>query len=941
VIAKIASGGMAELFLARQLDLAGIRKKVVLKHILPNFADNEEFIQMFLDEARVSHQLNHPNIVQIYEVGQISGIYYIAMEYIHGQNLKVFRDRLFQHPQLREPPPYRIIAAIIAQTAAGLYYAHTAVDDLGQPLNVIHRDISPNNILVSYTGNVKIVDFGVAKASTQQLHTQTGNLKGRLGYMSPEQILELGVTPRSDIFALGVVLYELTTYRRLFKRRFDAGTIHAILNDPIHLPSTLRADYPPMLEQIVMRALQRNPEARYETAEHMRQDIERYLYQEQDICGPAQIAHAMELLFEEEKFSDQTNMSFSQQSLQLLAHRTNCPNPEQAAALFGLPIQQTPVDTPAFDTPSGTGASISSARGPIAYANTPPVVAHTPPPASQSSSAGIHPSSQPMPSMPPTSAYAPSTQSQGQHALWQYPTAPASHLTASPNPFQSPEQAYISGSSHPPHPKPHPQQDLAQSDLLFDPLQDSTSPSLRPNQTPYNAKFGQISEYAGTTERHWSWLLGILGLLVGFGTIMVWWQRASDTTPKTHTSTTDTTDTSATKIMAEIERLLQIKQVDQAAKLLRKFESSDSAGNYEAWVKSIRAKLDKSTKLQLAYKFYRSDDLQAARSILLALQKNYPNSQAIAKLFGDIERRTAATDAITPDNDSQSTSPRYTEPKRETTRRKTRKISPKPKKKSQISLVDPTAPTPTYKRVDPTIPEPKPPVPRPIVDKTAADPDKSVAAPDKPKPPLTRNGILFLHTTPTGRAELNGRMIGYTPINGQRIPVGKYKLTITQQGYIPLVRSIEIREGKPVEFDLTLQRIEQQAAASPRKAARPFSDVRLANTVKLRIYARDPRGIQGTIYSDQHPELCRQIETELRRILGQDFHSQINGITKKWQIQVRSYAVTSGEQIMTFYPKAIAHLIYHQLLRGRKKDRIAQLLVLYQSRNRFKSYKYN
>ncbi|HAA55831.1 MAG TPA: serine/threonine protein kinase, partial [Myxococcales bacterium] len=175
IFAKLAVGGMAELYLAKQPGIGGFSKTVVLKCILPHLANDDEFITMFLDEARVVAPLDHPNIIHIYEIGEATGMYYIVMEYIRGQNLKVFRKRLYrQHSRVN---PYLIAAGIVSQVAGGLYYAHTAIDDDGQPLELVHRDISPTNLIVGYNGTVKVVDFGVAKATNQQHHTTAGTIK--------------------------------------------------------------------------------------------------------------------------------------------------------------------------------------------------------------------------------------------------------------------------------------------------------------------------------------------------------------------------------------------------------------------------------------------------------------------------------------------------------------------------------------------------------------------------------------------------------------------------------------------------------------------------------------------------------------------------------------------------------------------------------------------
>jgi serine/threonine protein kinase len=324
VYAKLATGGMAELFIAKQQGLAGISKTVVIKCVLPHLAQSSDFLEMFLDEARVATMLQHPNIVQIFEVGQVHDVYYIAMEYIRGVDLKRLRKQLYGDESFRKDVPYGLFAGIISQAAAGLHHAHNATDEDGNPLHIIHRDVSPNNLLVSFNGTVKLVDFGVAKATTQEHRTRVGMLKGRLSYMSPEQISGQPVTPASDVFALGIVLYELSTNQRLFKRQHEAETVQAVLKHPIPLPSDIVPNYPPALEKIVMRSLERDTAARYQTAEEMRLDLEAFM-REYGHFGASQIAKILDLHFGEEKRLSSTGVMqtpFSPNDLQYLAYRT-------------------------------------------------------------------------------------------------------------------------------------------------------------------------------------------------------------------------------------------------------------------------------------------------------------------------------------------------------------------------------------------------------------------------------------------------------------------------------------------------------------------------------------------------------------------------------------------------------------------------------------------
>jgi len=213
LIKRIATGGMAEIYLARVSGLPGFEKIVVVKRILPQLATNQEFVQMFLDEARVAATLHHPNIVQMYDIGAVDGNYFISMEYLHGEDLRSIARAMRQKGQDRVPLEHAL--GIGVGIAAGLHYAHEKVGFDGKPLHIVHRDITPQNIFVTYDGGVKLVDFGIAKASNRASETRYGSLKGKIPYMSPEQCRSEPLDRRSDIFSLGILLYEQTTSVRL------------------------------------------------------------------------------------------------------------------------------------------------------------------------------------------------------------------------------------------------------------------------------------------------------------------------------------------------------------------------------------------------------------------------------------------------------------------------------------------------------------------------------------------------------------------------------------------------------------------------------------------------------------------------------------------------------------------------------------------------------
>ena len=272
LLRKLGEGGMAEIFLARQLGLGGFKKELVIKRIHKKLASNEAYVEMFLDEARIAANLNHPNIVHLYDIGKAFGTYYIAMEFIHGKDLMEICRKGITAKQFL---PMRYAVHIISQVAEGLAYAQAHRDEDGNLVGIVHRDISPTNILVSYNGVSKLVDFGIARAASQ-VADEVGTVVGKLNYMAPEQVRGDLVDARSDLFALGVVLYEITVGRRLFKGPRDQ-VVDRILNQPIPPPTLVRPDFPPDLEQILMRLLEPKPENRYPDGAELQQDLQGFM----------------------------------------------------------------------------------------------------------------------------------------------------------------------------------------------------------------------------------------------------------------------------------------------------------------------------------------------------------------------------------------------------------------------------------------------------------------------------------------------------------------------------------------------------------------------------------------------------------------------------------------------------------------------------------------
>ena len=293
LIKKLATGGMAEVWLAKQSGIEGFNRHVVVKRILPHLAEDPEFVQMFLNEAKIAARFNHPNIGQIFDLGETGGQYFIAMEFIHGEDLGRVMRRAWSTGQWIAR---HIALRVMADTCQGLYYAHTRNDEQGRPLRVVHRDISPQNILISFDGAVKVVDFGIAKASDQVSNTKSGAIKGKFAYMAPEQAAGKPLDARSDLFALGLVLYELVTGVRPLKRDSELATLQAALECKIDPPSAV-AEVPAELDGIVMRALAKAPDDRYVDAREFQRSLEQYLLNSKEMATSAEVSELMAALF--------------------------------------------------------------------------------------------------------------------------------------------------------------------------------------------------------------------------------------------------------------------------------------------------------------------------------------------------------------------------------------------------------------------------------------------------------------------------------------------------------------------------------------------------------------------------------------------------------------------------------------------------------------------
>lgn len=297
LIQKIATGGMAELFKARRINVEGFEKIVAIKRILPHLAEDKEFITMFIDEAKLAAQLTHQNIVQIYDLDKVNSSFYIAMEYVKGKNAKAMIQKL---KKSTKKLPIELTLNIISKVCSALDYAHRRRDSQNKLLNIVHRDVSPQNILISYEGEVKLVDFGIAKAATKASQTQAGALKGKILYMSPEQAWGKKVDKRSDIYSIGIVLYELLTCKRLFSGSSEIDILEKVRKSVVRAPSELNPKVPEELDKIIFKTLSKDPKDRYQHASELQHEIENLLFSPKLKARKFSLSNMMKFLFKQE-----------------------------------------------------------------------------------------------------------------------------------------------------------------------------------------------------------------------------------------------------------------------------------------------------------------------------------------------------------------------------------------------------------------------------------------------------------------------------------------------------------------------------------------------------------------------------------------------------------------------------------------------------------------
>ncbi|MFH2010413.1 MAG: serine/threonine-protein kinase [bacterium] len=329
LLMKMASGGMASLYLARLSGPEQFEKVLCIKRVHEHLSEERRFVQMFLDESRIAAMIQHPNVAAVFDMGQIGGHYFMALEYVHGHNL---HDVLRAARRLPDPLDWAYAVRIVADAAAGLHAAHELRRPGGHSLGVVHRDVSHQNILLSYDGHVKVVDFGIAYARERISSTQATVLKGKAAYMSPEQTEQKPLDRRSDVFSLGIVLYEAMCLVRLFKTSTELETILRVRKAKVPRPISFRADLPVELEKIALKALKRNPEDRYQTAAALQEALEELLVKEGRVQGQHQLASLMDRLFHGQRVEKDRRIELA------LAGK---PHPQLGEMVFGGPMDES------------------------------------------------------------------------------------------------------------------------------------------------------------------------------------------------------------------------------------------------------------------------------------------------------------------------------------------------------------------------------------------------------------------------------------------------------------------------------------------------------------------------------------------------------------------------------------------------------------------------
>lgn len=340
ILEKLAQGGMAQVFKAKTVDPSGIERLVVIKRILPHISSDPDYVDMLIDEAKIAVHFTHGNIAQIYDLGKVHDDYFIVMEYVDGKTLGQVMRQLRSYQDLI---PIDIAVYCLIELCQGLDYMHRKKDPQGRPLEVVHRDISPQNIIISYSGTVKIIDFGVAKASEKLSQTQSGVLKGKFAYMSPEQASGKILDSRSDIFSAGTILWELLTQKRLFKKDKNADTVKAVRKAHVFFPSEIRPEIPKFLDHIVLKALNKRRGGRYPSAITMAEDLRKFLRDYNPDFRALQVVQFLYDYFGPEK--DETNLPSEHPELNVQKKEPTKITQPQKETLPEEDILETIIDT--------------------------------------------------------------------------------------------------------------------------------------------------------------------------------------------------------------------------------------------------------------------------------------------------------------------------------------------------------------------------------------------------------------------------------------------------------------------------------------------------------------------------------------------------------------------------------------------------------------------
>ncbi len=361
ILGLIGQGGMARLHIAEQTGIEGFSKIVALKRVHPHLADSADLRRMFSTEAKLAAKLDHPNIAAVHELGEVDGTYFISMEYLPGEDLAA----VLQHAGARSPMPLELALWIGEHAAAALHHAHELVDALGRPVGMVHRDVTPSNIMVTYHGVVKLLDFGIAKSRTSTVSTREGVFKGKLAYSAPEQLSGEVIDRRADVFCLGIVLWECLTGRRLFHAPTDAERIDAVRSREIVPPSSLRPEIPVELDAVVMRMLARDRNARYSSALQVQQTLGGMLSWQRDRVTPETAVAWLESIFGADRAAVKRSIAQGhnvESMVQALARMQAVDSVSDDSASTPLSTPQRPISKPgprkAWSTGAAGGSSI-------------------------------------------------------------------------------------------------------------------------------------------------------------------------------------------------------------------------------------------------------------------------------------------------------------------------------------------------------------------------------------------------------------------------------------------------------------------------------------------------------------------------------------------------------------------------------------------------------